>query len=226
MIDPLRHLTVFSPHAFGQKRVDVIGAGATGSRVVLGLAKLGVENIHVWDFDTVVEHNLANQLYGLADIGKLKVEALRELVRAQTGTEVSVHPERVNGSQALGEIVFLLTDTMASRREIWEGALKFKLRTKLVVETRMGADSGRIYVIDPSRPQHIRRWEQTLCSDDETEVSACGASTSVGATADIVSGLAVWQMIRWFSITRGEEDELDNELLVSLRSTMVLSQKF
>ena len=30
MIDPLRHMSVFSPDKWGARRVDVIGAGATG----------------------------------------------------------------------------------------------------------------------------------------------------------------------------------------------------
>ena len=117
-IDPTRHLSVFSPHAFGKKRVDIIGAGATGSRIVLSLAKLGVENIHVWDFDKVEEHNIANQIYGLENIGEPKVRALADVIKKSTGTAITAHDERVDGSKQLGEAVFLLTDTMESRKEI------------------------------------------------------------------------------------------------------------
>jgi molybdopterin/thiamine biosynthesis adenylyltransferase len=225
MIDPLRHLSVFSPHAFGAKRVDVIGAGATGSRIALDLAKLGVENIHVWDFDQVEEHNVANQAFGLEHIGLLKVEALVALVQAATGTKIHAHAERVDGSQILGEIVFLLTDTMESRKEIWNGALKFKLR-KLLVETRMGADSGRVYALNPNKPGHIKAYEATLYADDEAEVSACGASVSVGPTAEIIAGLATWQMIRWFAVEQGGEDDLDNEIIFSLRPMTTISRRF
>ncbi len=225
-IDPLRHLSVFSPHAFGNKRVDVIGCGATGSRIVLGLAKLGVENIHVWDFDKVEEHNVANQAFGLGDVGFLKTDALAALVKATTGAEITAHSEKVDGTQALGEIVFILTDTMASRKEIWDGALKFKLRTSLLVETRMGADSGRVYSLNPNRSGQIKAYEQTLYADEEAEVSACGASVSVGPTAEVIAGLAVWQMIRWFSIEQGGDDEIDNEIIISLRPAMMISRKF
>lgn len=226
MVDPLRHLSVFSPHAFGSRRVDVIGAGATGSKVVLDLAKLGVENIHVWDFDRVEEHNVANQAFGLSDIGLLKVDALATIVKRDTGTSVTTHAERVDGSQKLGDVVFLLTDTMASRKEIWEKGLKFKLGTQLLMETRMGADSGRVYALNPNRPGHIRAWEQTLYTDAEAETSACGASVTVGPTAGIVAGLAVWQFIRWFAIEQGGEDILDNEILLSLRSMMTVARQF
>src|SRR3989344_2512567 len=147
-VDPLRHLSVFKPHAFGARRVDVIGCGATGSRVVLSLAKLGVENIHAWDFDTVEEHNLANQAFGLGDVGLLKVDALASLVQRDVGIAIHTHAEKVDGAQSLGEVVFLLTDTMASRKEIWDRGLKLKLQTRLLVETRTGADAGRIYVLN------------------------------------------------------------------------------
>lgn len=225
-IDPIRHLSVFSPAAFGSRRVDIIGCGATGSRIALSLAKLGVENIHLWDFDIVEEHNIANQAFGLEHVGLLKVGALASIIKVQAGASVTTHAERMDGSQTLGEIVFLLTDTMSSRREIWDRALRFKPGVKLLVETRMGADSGRVYSLQPYRPGHIKAWEQTLCDDSEAEVSACGASISVGPTAEIISGLAVWQMVRWFAIENGGEDELDNEILFGLRSMMTITRKF
>ena len=227
MIDPTRHISVFSPHAFGTKRVDVIGAGATGSKVVLELAKLGVENIHVWDFDKVKEHNIANQAYGNEHIGLPKVVALASMVKSLTGVSIATHDERVDGSQELGEVAFLLTDTMASRKEIWDKGLKFKLRTKLLVETRMGPDSGRIYAFSPNRPSEIKAWEKTLCTDAEAEVSACGTSVSVGPTASMIASLAVWQMVRWFSIeSGGADDSLDNEIIIGLRPMIAVSRKF
>lgn len=225
-IDPLRHLTVFSPHAFGGRRVDVVGCGATGSRIALSLAKLGVENIHAWDFDQVEEHNIPNQAFGMADIGKTKISALAALVKTARGTEITVHQEKVDGTQQLGEIVFLLTDTMFSRKEIWNGALKYKLRTNLLIETRMGADNGRVYTVNPNKPAHIKAYEETLYEDAEAEVSACGASVSVGPTAEVISGLAVWQMIRWFSVEQGGDDELENEIIFSLRPMMTIVRKF
>ena len=226
MIDPTRHLSVFKPHAFGKRQVDVIGCGATGSRVVLSLAKLGVENIHVHDFDVVEEHNLANQVFGKEDIGTLKVVAIARIVERDTGQMIHVHSERVDGKQGFGEIVFLLTDTMSSRKEIWENGLKFKPFVRLLIETRMGVDNGRVYTLNPSKLKHVRAWEKTLSSDEETEVSSCGASISVGPTAEIVSGLSVWQMVRWFEIEQGGADELEHEIIFSVRQTAFLCRSF
>ena len=231
-IDPLRHLSVFKPHAFGDRQVDIIGCGATGSKIAMEIVKLGVENVHLYDFDKVEEHNIANQVFGIPDIGKFKVDALADIIENLTATKVTKHNERVDGNTELGSVVFLLTDTMKSRKEIFEGALKLKLRTDLLIETRMGADSGRIYTIDPNQPDQIEKYEATLYDDSEAEVSACGASTTVGPTASIIAGMAVWQMIRWFSIQQGikiddQLDALENELIISMRtSSIILANKY
>jgi len=202
MIDPARHRSVFSPGQFGDRRVDVIGVGATGSRIALGLAKLGVQNIHAWDFDRVEEHNIANQLYGVNDVGSPKVEALDRLIRQQTGEGITCHDERVTGATALGEVVFLLTDTMLSRRRIFEGAVAGRSSKKLMIETRMGVDEGRVYTVEPWSPVQAQRWLGTLYDDDDASVQAslCGTTITLGATADLVSGFALWQFIKWVAM--------------------------
>ena len=88
-------------------------------------------------------HNIANQVYGKGDIGKTKVKALAEIVKAQTGCELKVHETKVDGTQEMGDVVFLLTDTMSSRKEIWTKGLRYKTKIKLMIETRMGSDTGR-----------------------------------------------------------------------------------
>ncbi len=229
MIDASRHRTIFSPEKFGERQIDIIGVGATGSRVALELAKLGVTNIHAWDFDLVERHNVANQIYGQNQIGQPKVRALQEMIEEQTGTKISVHQERVDGSQPLGEIVFLLTDTMSSRQEIWQKGLRYKPNINLVIETRMGTDTGRVYTITPYEPNHVMAWEATLHDDNMpgVERSACGSAQSLGPTAGLLADLAVWQLIRWFSISEDNtDDSLENEIVFSLRPTLTLTRNF
>ena len=56
--------------------VHVIGVGAIGSIVVEQLVRLGFEHIHIYDFDTVTDYNVTNQLYRTIDIGEKKTTAL------------------------------------------------------------------------------------------------------------------------------------------------------
>ena len=226
-ISPLRHMPIFNPANFGDRQISVIGAGATGSRVALQLAKLGITNIEVHDFDIVEKHNIANQLFTLADIGEHKVVALQKLILAQTGTRIKVNKERVTAKSKLeGEVIYLLTDTMDSRKEIWESGIKMNLSRKLLIETRMGVDNGRVYSVVPFSLPHIRAWEETL-KGKITATSACGTSVTVGPTADVLAGIAVWQFIKWFSISQGKDGvELENEIIYSLRPMSVISRVF
>ena len=194
-VEPLRHLSVFSPERFGARRVDIIGAGATGGAIAVELAKLGVKNLHVWDFDHVEEHNLANQMYGIEHVGKFKVDALAHIIKRDVNTDITPHNERVTETTRIpGEIVILQVDSMSARKEI--GKSLYFGTTNAIIETRMGAESGYIYTFNPNSPVHIKHWEKTLYKDEETEDSACGSPTVVSATAKLVAGFATWQFIK------------------------------
>ena len=191
-----RQLSVFQPLRF-DKTVDVIGAGATGSHLVYILAKMGVQKIRVFDFDVIEDHNLPNQMFRVTDIGRPKVEALAEVIKQFTNIDIEPVNLRVEaGIDYLpANIVFILTDTMASRKEIFDNFLKLQFGVNLVIETRMGADNGRVYAFSPTIIAQIAEWEKTLYDDKVAEVSLCGTSVSVAATALNVASLAVWQML-------------------------------
>lgn len=214
---------MFEPSIF-EKRIDVIGCGAVGSRVMLSLAKLGITRLRAFDFDKVESHNIPNQAFGLDDIGEFKVLALQQLIKRVTGTEIEVHNVEVDGSQELGPIVYLLTDSMASRKEIFNAALRNKLKVELVCEARMGTDMCRSYCFDPRDPVEVKGWESTLYGDEEVieEGSACGTTISVGPTAEILSGMVVWQMMRWVK----EGKTSDHELILTTRPFFTLTRDF
>jgi len=197
-LNPIRHLTLFDPQVFDKNRVDVVGCGAVGSRIAMEVAKLGIKNLHLWDDDVVAFHNIANQLYTLSDIGKLKVEALAEHILAATGRKPTIHAERIAKSVGLGKVVFLAVDTMASRKEIFENCLHLKFTTDLVVETRMGAEELHVYAFNPRDRSKVEAWKATLSDDDKTVESVCGTRITVGATAAINAGLAVTSFLQWY----------------------------
>lgn len=217
-VDYSRHEDVFHPVKFGDRRVDVVGVGAIGSKVALALAKLGIRNIHAWDFDHVESHNIANQIYGNQHIGVPKVEALHDMVKDLTGIQVTAHDEAWDG-QKLGEIVFATVDTMAARKALFD-KLRLSFDTKLVVDTRMGADSAQLLTYDPRMTSDRNRYANTLFDDDaaEVEVSACGTAITVGPTGDIIVGYAAWALINYVS---GEK--VPPELLIGAREPGVIA---
>ena len=125
-------------------------------------------------------------------------------------------------------VLFVLTDTMQSRREIAAIARSQQTlstnRLFLVIETRMASSYGNVYAVNPFDDAQWEAWTGSFVDDDAdtTEVSACGASISVGPTAAIIANLAVWQMIH--AITNPEAvDEVSN---IFCKPSMLTTERF
>ena len=65
----------FKPE-FCRERIHIIGCGSVGSTLAELLARFGLTNFALYDFDTVEPHNLANQMFRIEHIGMPKVDAL------------------------------------------------------------------------------------------------------------------------------------------------------
>lgn len=211
-----RHIELFNPNEFDMP-ITVIGAGATGSWLVLSLAKLGLKNITVYDYDIVEEHNVPNQAFGLKDVGRPKVEVLYDMVLATTGTEIKA----INGwfsNQRLTGVVFVMVDSMSARKKIWENSIKMKVAVELLVEPRMGIDGGRVYNVIPTNMTHIKKYEDTFYGDDVAEVSACGSSLTVISSALGITSWCIRQLINF-----SNDVELDNEILLDFKYNNIIT---
>jgi len=196
-----RHLSVFNPLDHPAP-VHIIGAGATGSRLWLALIELGITNISIYDFDNVESHNLANQIYLNKHIGMPKVYALRDYYTLKTGVtppdSMNFVNDKITSSwrNEFDGSVFILTDTMSSRREIFETFCAANPFIHRVFETRMASTHGNVNTVNPNDYTDSLAWIDSLVDDDAPgETSACGASISVGTTASVIANLAVWQFI-------------------------------
>lgn len=224
-LDLTRHLELIDPYYF-EEPITIIGVGATGSWLALSLAKLGLTNITVYDFDVVESHNIPNQAYNLKSfdgdghIGVPKVKALWDVVFLATGTQINIKNEKYTNQRLTG-IVFLMVDSMAERKRIWEESIKLKSQIKLMIEPRMGLDVGRIYNINPLDMEQIKRYEETLYSDDVSEVSACGASMTVITTALGITSWCGRSLINWHN-----KEELDNEILIDFKYNNIIATKW
>ena len=197
LIDTARHDAFFNP-ANLEGQIDIIGVGAVGSKVAMEIAKLGLKDIRLWDGDEVESHNIANQAFHLSDIGKPKVVAMQEHIKSATGLDVVANNRFITDATELGRVVFLCVDTMAARKEIFEKCLKNNFITEQVIEVRMGEEELCVYAFNPCARSEIINWEATLIDDAQTVESACGARTTVGATASMTSALAVTRFMQWF----------------------------
>lgn len=175
-----RQLDVVNVPRLAEIPITVIGAGAVGSFATLALAKSGAERIRVFDDDTIEAHNLPNQWYRLADIGRRKVDALRELVGEMTGVVIDAQPQRFDGAVAT-EVTLCCVDSMDVRIDLWK---KLTPRPSLYVDARMGAEVGKVLCVGP-----FGSWyDDTLYPSSEAFRAPCTAK----ATMYCASGLAAF----------------------------------
>lgn len=106
------------------QRVCVIGVGSIGSAVAHALASYGIGVLDLVDPDRLLRRNLIRHTSSSRQVGKLKVNALKEdLERQRPDTLVNAHPLNVvddaNAIRSLFEevgFVVCATDGVASRR--------------------------------------------------------------------------------------------------------------
>jgi len=167
--------------------INIIGAGSIGSFTTLVLAKMGFEDITVFDDDEVSIENMNCQFYTKEDVGIPKVVTLQETIDLFTGLEIKVHRERYNGEEPLKGIVISAVDNMKSRKAIWEGHTCNAIRTKLIIDPRMGAEQALVYAMKPLSPKDQDSYAKTLYSDEDAVHERCTAKSTM-YTAMMLSG--------------------------------------
>ena len=78
----LKDVGIIGQKAISNSRVLIVGAGGLGCPVADYLSRAGVGTLGIVDFDKVNLSNIHRQsLYNSKDIGKFKVDALKEKIK-------------------------------------------------------------------------------------------------------------------------------------------------
>jgi len=171
--------------------VKIIGVGGLGSHTAERLARTGCPKIEVYDDDKVEEGNLGSQAFLNDAVGKPKVQAVQEKLALVSEAEVIVHPEKFKGRVQEKCIVIVLTDSMESRKAIWD-TIQYDPDVELYVEARMAGLFGRIYALNPSDPEKVALYETTLYTDAETKEVPCtmkGVDFNCSGIADLIAAI-------------------------------------
>ena len=143
--------------------ITIAGVGSTGSFVALNLAKMGISDIKIIDFDKVEDHNIPNQFFRLQDIDKQKVDALSEIIKDFTGTEVKTEnieiDEDYDFKLTLNSIVILAVDSMDARKLIYNKLKDFPIK---IIDTRFGGEGYSIHLVDLSNEEDKAKFEKSL----------------------------------------------------------------
>lgn len=165
--------------------IHIIGCGAIGSHVAELLTRIGCDNIHLWDMDTVSAHNITNQMFFESAVGRTKLEATAALMH-MINHDMSIlrHDNGWNG-EALNGYVFLCVDNIDLRRQIIE-ANKMNKYCKAFFDFRMRLTDAQHYaaVNDIFDNKEVASLLKTMdFSHDEvkdaTPKSACNVELSV-----------------------------------------------
>lgn len=206
MMDLSKSYEFFQPEK-DNTRIHIVGCGSVGSTIAENLARCGVTKMTLWDFDKVEPHNIANQMFRQQDIGKLKVEALKDIltdINPEISDSVELKPDGWQGKLMSGYII-LAVDSIELRREIVEKHMDspyvkamFDVRT-LLTGAQHYAAAWDDYKMKKDLLASMQFSHDEAAS--ETPVSACGVTLGVATTVRLISALCVNNYIRY---TKGE----------------------
>jgi molybdopterin/thiamine biosynthesis adenylyltransferase len=184
-----RQLDLIDPIKLAEMPIHVIGCGGIGSAVALYAAKMGAQNITVWDFDIFEIHNLPNQMCRIKDLNKNKAEAVADMIKDFEDIEVEPIPEKFDGDIEPNAVVIMAVDSMKARKEIWE-MLK-KSMANIVIDGRMGLTALNVYSVIPTNKLQVNFYEKTLWNDEEVAEVPCTAKATIftaGTIASLICG--------------------------------------
>jgi sulfur carrier protein ThiS adenylyltransferase len=188
MLNLTRQSGLIPTEVIAQQTVTIVGCGAIGSHTAENLSKIGISELVLFDFDSVEEHNLPNQGFGLHELGMYKTEALKQKIEQATGVSVHSNVEAVrDDTEFTTPIVVAAVDSMAARKIIFQQAVKSEAPV-LLIDGRMGGMYGQIYTVDLTDKDSIEAYDATIFDDSEGHQAPC----TERATVFCAAGLASW----------------------------------
>ncbi len=155
--------------------VSVVGAGGIGSPTIMGLSKIGVPNITIYDDDDVEPHNVTAQHYRIADVGKSKVDAIADQARQVSYSKIREYKKVISSNDVLpGNIVISAVDSMKSRKEIFEAAKKSP-SVEYLIDGRLGGELIVCITINIRDKDQVEWYlsEDMMFDDSQMESQAC-----------------------------------------------------
>ncbi len=134
---------------FKDVKLILLGVGGVGSFALDALYNTGITNITIVDFDTYEESNLNRQMGSFGNIGRIKVEALKEKYPLVTPIHIKITPEWIDDFD------------FSSYDYILDAIDDVKPKVHLIKKhfTKIISTSGGAKRIDPSKIEYISIWD-------------------------------------------------------------------
>lgn len=139
-----------------KKRVLIVGVGSGGSAIALDLAKAGVGQFALADYDRLELHNLSRHICSINDLGRLKTDAVADAIKGKNPYAiVDKYPININDNLDLleeqickADIVMACTDNNRSRFNISELLVKHE-KIGIFGRAVTRAEGGDVFIYRP-----------------------------------------------------------------------------
>jgi len=189
-MDISKHMDFYNPIIDFKDQIHIIGCGAIGSTLAEMLTRMGFQELHLWDFDIVTTHNIANQMFNSKDIGQLKTFCIAYHCKLiNPDIKIFKHDKGWDG-QPLKGYVFLAVDNIDLRKQIATDN-KYNQQIKGMFDFRMRFSDAQHYGANWHDPKAVEAFIGTMQftheeAKAETPVSACGTSLNIITTVRII----------------------------------------
>jgi molybdopterin/thiamine biosynthesis adenylyltransferase len=170
--------------------VVVGGAGGIGSWSTFFLARAGFTPM-VYDFDTVEAHNMGGQLFGKKHIDMPKVEAIKDIVKEFSDTDIMVMNEKYDLNSMSHEYMFMAFDNMKARKDMFERwwAENSENPNAILIDGRLLMEHLQVFCVTKDNAKEF--FDEHLFDDSEVPAESCTlkqTSHSAGMIATLMVG--------------------------------------
>ena len=217
-----RQIVLKNVGAFGQKKIInskvlIVGAGGLGCPVADLLARSGVGEIGVMDYDKVSLSNIHRQtLYTAKDINKLKVDVIKKRLNL-INKDIKINIYNRKASERNLNKIINKYDIIVDGSDNFKTKFllnKFSLRLKkILIVGAISKFDGHIFTFDfnSKKSPCLKCFYQSEPSD---EILNCEAEGILGSTANIVGAIQVNEVLK--NILNIGKDLKSNILILDL----------
>lgn len=165
------------------KRVLIIGLGSGGSPIAVELAKAGVGQFALADFDRVELHNLSRHICYLNDLGRLKTDAVADAIKGKNPyavvdklpIDINKNLDILEDEISRADVVLCCTDNNSSRFNTSELLVKHK-KVGIFGRAITRAEGGDVFIYRPGQPCYFcllgSDWYDQTAEEITNEASA------------------------------------------------------
>lgn len=218
MISTIKQGEYFQPIKDVQGEIHIIGCGAIGSTLATMLARMGVTELNLYDFDTVEPKNVCNQEYYEQQIGQTKLEALSNTLKnINPEINLKLYNNGWTNELPISGYIFMCVDNIETRKEIVNICIKNPY-VKAVFDFRMRLTDAQHYAASKENLEDLLGTMNFTHEEAkaETPVSACGTELNIITTVRTICSLGLSNFINLI-----KENRLKKMILIDLKEFII-----